>query len=68
MDIGGVLLFEPVAEGTRMKWIWDIEPRGFYRLLGPLVRRMGDRQERAIWTGLKRIVEGGNGMRPREVG
>jgi len=68
MDIVGILLFEPVPEGTQMKWIWDIEPRGFYRFLGPLVRRMGDRQERAIWTGLKRIVEGGNGRLHRRSG
>lgn len=57
MDIEGRLLFEPVAEGTRMRWVWDLEPRGVVRLLGPLVRRMGDRQEREIWTGLKRFLE-----------
>jgi len=57
MDITGALFFELVAEGTRMTWQWDIEPRGFYRLLGPLVRRIGERQERTIWTGLKRLLE-----------
>lgn len=57
MDIKGALLFDPVPEGTRMTWLWDIEPRGFYRLLGLLVRRMGERQERAIWTGLKWFLE-----------
>ncbi len=66
MDIGGVLLFEPVPEGTRMKWIWNLDPRGFYRSLGPLVRRMGERQERAIWTRLKRVVEGVDGTNPQE--
>lgn len=66
MDIGGVLLFEPVSEGTRMKWIWDIEPRGFSRFLGPLVRRMGDRQERAIWTRMKSVLERGTGTSPQE--
>jgi uncharacterized protein YndB with AHSA1/START domain len=57
MDIEGVLLFEPVSDGTRMQWIWDIEPRGLYKLIGPLVQRMGERQERAIWTGLKHLLE-----------
>jgi carbon monoxide dehydrogenase subunit G len=57
MDIKGVLSFEPVPEGTRMKWVWDIEPRGLYKLMGPLVRRMGERQERTIWTGLKHVLE-----------
>jgi len=58
MGIHGVLLFEPVDGGTRMRWIWDLEPRGMLRLLGPLVRRMGERQERRIWTELKRVLEG----------
>ena len=57
MDIKGELRFEPVADGTRMKWIWDLEPRGLTRLMGPLVRRMGDRQEREVWTGLKKFME-----------
>lgn len=57
MEINGVLLFEPTRDGTRMKWIWNLEPRRLYRLLGPLVRRIGERQELAIWTSLKRTLE-----------
>lgn len=57
MDIRGELLFEPVPTGTRLTWIWDLEPRGFLKLMGPLVRRIGERQEQAIWTGLKRVLE-----------
>src|SRR5438132_9890672 len=52
MDIEGVLLFEPAPGGTRMRWTWDLKPRGLYRLLGPLMRRIGERQELAVWTGL----------------
>lgn len=57
MDIHGLLLFEAVPGGTRMKWVWDLEPHGLMRFLGPLVRWMGDRQERQVWTGLKRFME-----------
>jgi hypothetical protein len=57
MDISGQLLFEPEATGTRMRWVWDLAPHGFLRLLAPLVRRLGDRQEREIWSGLKRAME-----------
>jgi carbon monoxide dehydrogenase subunit G len=57
MDITGALTFEPVPEGTLMKWTWDMEPRGFYKLLSPVMRRMGKRQEMAIWTGLKHVLE-----------
>jgi carbon monoxide dehydrogenase subunit G len=57
MDINGTLLFEPQGQRTRLKWLWNIEPRGFLKLLGPMVRRMGERQELAIWTGLKKVME-----------
>ena len=57
MDIDGALLFEPVPEGTRMAWVWDLHPRGFLKFLGPMVGRMGDRQERTIWSALKRLME-----------
>ena len=58
MDIRGTLTFDPVPGGTRMGWHWELAPRGFLRLLTPLVARMGRRQEEAIWAGLKRVLEG----------
>jgi len=57
MDINGTLLFEPQGQSTKLKWLWNIEPRGFLKLLGPMVRRMGERRELAIWTGLKKVME-----------
>jgi uncharacterized protein YndB with AHSA1/START domain len=57
MDIRGELLFERVPRGTRMTWTWDIQPRGLLMLMGPLIRLMGERQERTIWTGLKQVLE-----------
>ena len=57
MDINGTLLFEPQGQSTKMKWLWNIEPRGSMKLLGPLVRRMGERQELANWTGMKKVIE-----------
>jgi Polyketide cyclase / dehydrase and lipid transport len=57
MDINGTLLFEAEGQSTKMKWLWNIELRGFYKLLAPIVRRMGERQELAIWTGLKKVME-----------
>jgi uncharacterized protein YndB with AHSA1/START domain len=58
MDIQGGLTFDPVPEGTRMRWSWDVAPRGLLKLATPMVARIGGRQERAIWTGLKRVLEG----------
>jgi hypothetical protein len=58
MDIQGTLSFDPVHAGTRMRWSWDLQPRGLLKLVTPVVARIGRRQERAIWTGLKRVLEG----------
>lgn len=57
MDIHGTLTFDPVPAGTRMRWAWVITPRGLLKLMRPLVARLGKRQERAIWAGLKSYLE-----------
>jgi hypothetical protein len=58
MDLTGGLRFEPFYGGTRMRWRWDLRPRGFLRFMGPMVESMGRRQERRIWSSLKRLLEG----------
>jgi F420H(2)-dependent quinone reductase len=57
MEIQGTLNFDPVAEGTRMRWSWELQPRGVLRLLTPLIARIGRHQEESIWVGLKRFLE-----------
>ena len=57
MDIRGTLTFDPVPEGTLMRWRWELAPRDLVKLLTPLVARMGRRQEEAIWAGLERCLE-----------
>lgn len=57
MDIEGNLSFDPVAGGTRMRWLWELEPHGGLRLMGPMIARMGRRQEQTIWADLKRVLE-----------
>ena len=61
METEGALTFEPVPEGTRMLWSWDVRPRGAMRLMAPLVAAIGRRQEREIWGSLKRLLESGGG-------
>ena len=56
-DIAGTLTFDPVPGGTRMRWAWVVRPKGASRLLTPVISRIGRRQERAIWTGMKRYLE-----------
>jgi hypothetical protein len=55
--IRGVLTFEPDPGGTRMRWSWDIQPRGALRFLSPLIVRIGERQEAANWASMKRYLE-----------
>ena len=56
-DIEGTLTFDPVADGTRMRWSWELRMRGWYRLLAPVIARSGRRQEQATWAALKRFME-----------
>ncbi|MCU1606466.1 MAG: hypothetical protein JWP46_2931 [Modestobacter sp.] len=49
---------EQVADGTRMRWMWEMRPTGIATFLGPVVGIIGSRQERACWAGLKRYLEG----------
>ena len=58
VDVNGGLTFDPVDGATRMSWSWEVSPKGPLRLVGPLVARLGRRQEQAIWTGLKAKLEG----------
>ena len=51
------LTFDPVAEGTRMRWSGQVQPTGALRRLGPLITWMGVRQEKRIWASLKRHLE-----------
>ena len=57
MDIHGTVTFDSVAEGTLLTWAWDVQPKGAFKLLGPITARMGRSQEQAIWTGLKDFME-----------
>jgi carbon monoxide dehydrogenase subunit G len=57
-EIQGTLSFDPVAGGTRMRWSWDMQLRGLFRLLTPVIASTGRRQERATWAGLKQFMEG----------
>jgi hypothetical protein len=57
MDLAGGLTFEPVSGGTRMRWSWQLQPRGMTRWFAPLVTRIGRRHERRIWTSLKQFLE-----------
>jgi hypothetical protein len=57
MIIDGELTFEEAPGGTHLSWSWDVRPTRFRGLLGPIVTRIGKRQEAQCWEGLKRYLE-----------
>jgi hypothetical protein len=57
MQITGAVTFNPVPDGTRMRWSWEMRPYGVLRLLRPVLATIGRRQEHAIWAGLKQNLE-----------
>jgi hypothetical protein len=56
-DISYTLRFEPAAAGTRMMWSGQVQPKGGFRLLGPMITWLGARQEQRIWASLKHHLE-----------
>ena len=58
-SVTGTLTFDPIPEGTHMRWDWELEPRGPLKLAAPIVALVGKRQERATWASLKRFLEAG---------
>lgn len=57
METSGTLTFATEAETTVMAWDWQVRPRGWLRLLGPVTGPLGRRMERKIWSGLKHKLE-----------
>ena len=56
-SINYTLRFEPTPAGTRMHWSGQVQPKGTFRLLGPVITWLGNRQEQRIWTALKQHLE-----------
>ena len=57
METSGALTLTAEGDETVMVWDWQVRPKGWFRLSGPLVGPLGSRMERRIWTGLKHKLE-----------
>ena len=57
MDTSGALTFAAAGDGTVMSWDWQVRPKGWMRILGPVFGPLGGRMERRIWASLKRYLE-----------
>jgi carbon monoxide dehydrogenase subunit G len=57
MQTSGTLTFAADGDGTVISWDWQVHPKGWMRMLGPLFGPLGNRMERRIWTSMKRCLE-----------
>jgi carbon monoxide dehydrogenase subunit G len=57
MQTSGALTFAADGDCTVMSWDWQVRPKGWMRMLGPLSGPLGGRMERRIWTRLKHQLE-----------
>jgi len=57
MDVDGILTFEPVGAGTRLRWDWNMTLVGPFRLLSPVLALIGPAWERRNWMSLKEYME-----------
>ena len=64
METSGTLTFAADGQDTLMSWDWQVRPKGWLRMLGPLSGPLGSRMERRIWTGLKHQLEDEASARP----
>ena len=49
--------FDPVPAGTHFRWLMELEPRGLFKLLSPLVARRMGRNLDTLLANLKRLLE-----------
>jgi uncharacterized protein YndB with AHSA1/START domain len=57
VDVQSTETFDPVPGGTRLRWLWEVEPRGVFKLLTPLLARMLGRRLDTVLANIKRLLE-----------
>jgi carbon monoxide dehydrogenase subunit G len=62
METSGALTFAAEGDSTVMSWDWQVRPKGWHRVIGPLFGPLGGRMEHKIWTALKHKFEQPSGM------
>jgi uncharacterized membrane protein len=59
MDTEGTLTFTPDGDqATVMVWDWQVTPRLWLRILGPVLGPVGARLERRIWAAARDALQG----------
>jgi len=59
MDVESAETFEAVGSGTRMRWSWEVKPRGAVgRLMTPVFAHMLGWRLDMAFASIKRVLEG----------
>src|SRR5215211_9538961 len=59
MNVESTETFEPANGGTRMRWVWEVNPRGTAgKLTTPVLARMLGRRLDKAFANIKRVLEG----------
>jgi uncharacterized protein YndB with AHSA1/START domain len=57
IDVQSTETFDPVPGGTRMLWVWEVEPRGVFKLMAPLFGPMMGKRLDTVLANIKRLLE-----------
>jgi uncharacterized protein YndB with AHSA1/START domain len=58
MDVESIETFEPVADGTRMRWEWEVRPRGAIgELMTPVLVRVLTNRLEGTFANIKGVLE-----------
>ena len=57
IDVVSTEILDPVPGGTHMRWVWEMEPRGAFKLLTLLVARIMARRLGTVLANFKQALE-----------
>jgi len=59
MMVLGTVTFTATSQGTKVNWRWDLQSKGFYALVGPMIANSMKKGSEASLRGLKDLLESG---------
>jgi uncharacterized protein YndB with AHSA1/START domain len=57
MSVLGTVTFTATPQGTKVNWRWDLQPRGFYALIGSMIANTMKKGSENSLRGLKDLLE-----------
>jgi len=57
MTVLGTVTFSATPQGTKVNWKWDLQPKGFYALVGPMIASTMKKSSENSLRGLKDLLE-----------